>query len=122
MAMDRTAMGPTDEELISQRIQAGIAAIKARNYDLFNGFISESFSSSTAGDKAALLSLLKVGHGTGQLDGLEVDLSQAKIVVTGKKATISPVTAQGSFGSLNMNVEGEKESGVWVLTGGEQGY
>jgi hypothetical protein len=62
-----TPKGPADEELISQRIQEGMAAIKAINFDAFNGMVSSSFSSSAVGDKYDLLTYLKNADDAGFL-------------------------------------------------------
>lgn len=114
--------GPTDEEMIAQRIQDGIAAAKAINYDAFDSFVSNSFQSGEVGDKAALLDLLKMGESMGLADDFEIDLSQAKTVVTGDQATVGPITANSSMGSITVTIFGAKENGVWMLTGGEPSY
>ncbi len=111
-----TAKGPTDEELIAKRIGEGVAAIKAKNRGAFDGMISKTFESSAVGDKEALLDYLKNADDSGFLDGLEIDLSEAKTTVTGDKATVEPVAANGSFGSLTLYFQGAKEKGVWVIT------
>jgi len=117
-----TPKGPTDEQLISKRMQEGVAAIKAKNWKVFDGMISASFSSSAVGDKAALLDYLKNADGSGFVDNIEIDLSGAKITVQGDKATVAPVAANGSFGSLSLNFTGVKEKGIWVIDGLEPGY
>ncbi len=114
--------GPTDEEMISKRIQEGIAAIKAKDWTAFDGMVSESFSSYAVGDKAALLDYLKNADSSGFLDDLEVDLSGAETTVTGDEATLAPVVANGGFGSLTLDFTGVKEKGVWVINGLEPGY
>ncbi len=111
-----TAKGPTDQELVSKRIQEGIAAIKAKNFDAFKNFVSPNFDSGVVGNRNDLLDYLKNASDAGFLDGIEISLSEAKTVVTGDKATVSPVTASGSFGSLTLNFGGAKEKGVWMVT------
>jgi len=111
-----TAKGPTDQEMISKRIQEGVAAIKAKNWGAFEGLVSPKFDSMVVGNRGDLLAYLKNADSSGFLNGLEIDLSEAKTVVTGDKATVSPVTANGSFGSLTLNFEGVKEKGVWMVT------
>ncbi len=113
------AQGPTDEEMIAKRIQEGIAAIKAKDFAAFDGFVSTAFSSSAVGDKKDLLAYLKNADDMGFLDGLDVDISKAKTVVTGNRATLAPVTANGSFGSLTLGFEGVKENGSWLISGVE---
>ena len=116
------AKGPTDQEMISQRMQEGVAAIKAKKFDTFTGLVSNSFNSSAVGDKKDLLAYLKNADSMGYLDGIEIDLSQAKTVVQGAKATIAPITANGRFGSLTLDFQGAKENGTWVVSGLEPGY
>ena len=117
-----TPKGPTDEELISKRIQEGIAAIKAKDWKAFDGMVSASFSSSAVGDKAALQDYLKNADSSGFLDDLEIDLSGAKTTVQGDKVTVAPVNVNGGFGSLTLNFDGIKEKGVWTISGLEPGY
>lgn len=117
-----TAKGPSDEELISQRIQEGLAALKAKNFDEFDGMVSESFYSGAVGDKKDLLAYLKNADDSGFLDNLEVDLANAKTTVDGEKATVAPVVATGGFGTLTLNFDGIKEKGKWVISGLEPGY
>jgi len=68
------------------------------------------------GNREDLLEYLKNANDAGFLDGIEIDLSEAKTVVTGDKATVAPVTASGSFGSLTLYFEGAKEKGAWMIT------
>lgn len=117
-----TAKGPTDEEMITQRIQEGVAAIKAKNIDAFAGMMSATFSSSEVGDKDGLLAYLKNADSMGFLDGIEVDFSGSKTVIDGDKATVGPVVATGGFGSITLNFEGVKQNGIWVISGLEPGY
>lgn len=114
--------GPTDEELISKRMQEGVAAIKAKDWKAFDGMVSASFSSNAVGDKAALLEYLKNADSSGFADNIEIDLSGAKTTVTGDTAMVAPVTANGGFGSITLDLTGAKEKGVWVITGLEPGY
>jgi len=117
-----TAKGPTDEEMISKRIQEGMAAIKDKNFDAFTGLVSPSFSSYVVGNRDDLLAYLKNANDMGFLDDLGVDLTGAKTTVEGDKATVSPVVANGSFGSITLEFTGIKEKGVWVIDGLEPGY
>ncbi len=111
-----TAKGPSDQEMVSKRIQEGVAAIKAKNFDTFKNLVSPNFDSGVVGNREDLLEYLKNANDAGFLDGIEIDLAEAKTVVTGDKATVSPVTASGSFGSLTLFFEGAKEKGVWMVT------
>lgn len=117
-----TAKGPSDEEQIRQRVEEGLAGLKAKNYDLFGGMVSESFSSGAVGDKNDLLDYLKNADDMGFLDGLEVSLEDAVITVEGETATLEPVDASGSFGSLSLSFTGVREKGVWMVSGVEPGY
>ena len=114
--------GPTDEQLVSKRMQEGIAAIKAKDWKAFDGMVSASFSSSAVGDKSALLDYLKNADSSGFLDRIEIDISGAKTTLQGDKATVAPVVANGSFGSITLNFTGIKEKGVWLINDVEPGY
>lgn len=84
--------------------------------------VSESFSSGAVGDKNDLLDYLKNADDMGFLDGLEVSLEDAVITVEGETATLEPVDASGSFGSLSLSFTGVREKGVWMVSGVEPGY
>jgi hypothetical protein len=114
--------GPTDEEMISKRMDEGISAMKAKNYAAFDSFVSKSFSSAEIGDKDAFLQLLKSADSMGLAEGLEIDLSQAKTVVKGNTSATGPITVRSNAGSLTITGHGAKENGLWMLTGGEQSY
>jgi predicted small secreted protein len=117
-----TAKGPADAELIAKRIKDGVAAIKAKNFDAFMGMVSPSFASDAVGNRDDLLAYLKNANDAGFLNGIEIDLSEAKTTVAGDKATVAPVVASGGFGSLTLHFEGAKEKGVWVVSNVEPGY
>ena len=74
------------------------------------------------GKRDDLLDYLKNADDAGFLDGIEIDLSGAKTTVTGDKATVAPVFANGGFGSLGLGFEGVKEKGVWMISGVEPGF
>jgi hypothetical protein len=114
--------GPSDEEMIMKRVQEGVAAIKAKDYSAFDKLVSNSFSGSAVGDKASFLDMLKSADSMGMADNVEVDLSQAKVVVEGAKCTVTPITASSSAGSIKVTGYGAKEDGVWMLVGGEETY
>ena len=117
-----TSKGMSDEEQIKAQMQEGVQAIQAKDYDVFSKNLAESFYSSAVGDRDDLLDYLKNADEMGFLDGVEIDLSQAAIVVEGATATVDPVYVDGTFGSLTLNFEGAKENGAWVITGLEPGY
>ncbi len=117
-----TGKGASDAELIQQRIAEGIAAIKAKNFDAFDGMVSDNFSSGAVGDKQDLMDYLKNADDMGFLDDIEIDLADAETVIEGETATVSPVTASGSFGSLSLEFTGAKENGKWVVSGVEPGF
>lgn len=114
--------GPTDEALISQRVQEALKNIQAKNFGAFTSLVSPSFSSSAVGNRDDLLDYLKNADSMGFLNDLKVDLSGAKTTVLGQKATLAPVVANGSFGSITLNFEGIKEKGVWVISSVEPGF
>ncbi len=112
-----TSKGLSDEEQIKKQMEEGIANIKAKNYDAFEKTISESFYAGVVGDKKDLLAYLKNADDMGFLDGIEIDTSEAEIVIEGDKGTVSPVYADGGFGGISLTFEGAKENGVWMITG-----
>lgn len=117
-----TSKGLSDEEQIKKQMEEGIANVKAKKFEAFEKTISESFYAGVIGDKEDLLAYLKNADDMGFLDGIEIDVSEAEIVIEGDKGSVSPVYADGGFGSLGLTFEGAKENGVWMITGLEPGY
>lgn len=110
------AKGMTDAEQIAQRVQDGIAAVKAKDFEKFGSFVSEEFDSGVIGNKEDLLSYLENADGMGFLDGLEVSLTDSETTVTGDTAVVDTVDVSGPFGSLTLTFTGTKEKGVWMIT------
>lgn len=113
----QTAKGPSDEELLSKSIQDSIAAIKAGDIEKLLAFYSESFTNAQMGDKKGFKGFVENAKGMGYLKDLQIDMSQAKIVITGKTATVGPVSIEGGFGSTTANFSGAKEKDGWKITG-----
>ena len=113
----QTAKGPSDEELLSKSIQDSIAAIKAGDIEKLLAFYSESFSNAQMGDKKGFRGFLENARGMGYLKDLEIDMTQAKTVITGKTATVGPVSIEGAFGSTTANFSSAKEKDGWKVTG-----
>ncbi|NLV41368.1 MAG: nuclear transport factor 2 family protein [Candidatus Hydrogenedentes bacterium] len=111
------AKGMTDAEQISQRVEDGIAAVKAKDFKKFETFVSGEFDSGVIGNKEDLLSYLENADGMGFLDGLEVSLTDSETTVTGDTAVVDTVDVSGPFGSLTLTFTGAKEKGVWMITG-----
>lgn len=117
-----TSKGPSDEEMISSRVQEGLAAFEAKNWDAFDSYVSPSFESYLIGNKEDLLSFLKSAEKDGYLEDIKTDFSEAVISVQGDEATYAPVTASGNFGFLSINFKGVKENGVWLISDLDPGF
>ena len=113
----QTAKGPSDEELLSKGIQDSIAAIKAGDIEKLLTFYSESFSSTQVGDKKGFKAFMENAKGMGYLQDIEIDMTQAKTVITGKTATVGPVSIRGAFGSTSASFSSAKEKDGWKVTG-----
>jgi len=105
------------EELIGARLNEFKAGLESKNIDAVMKTISEQFTNSEYGDKAGLRDFIAQAADMGYLDGIQVNVLDAKIKVDGKKATAYPVELKGSFGqiTMEMGLANEGKNG-WMIT------
>lgn len=114
------ATGPealSDEEQIMKQVESAMAAVQAKDLDVFEKYVAESFYAGVIGDRDALRDYLEAADSMGFLDDIEIDMSNIVITVESGTATMSPVIINGIFGTERLRFEGEKQNGVWLLTG-----
>lgn len=109
--------GPTDEEMIGQVRNECVAAARAKDVDKLLTYYAENFAHERFGNKAGLKDFLQGAKDAGFLDGLEIDLANAKTTILKNTATFGPVMLKGSFGSTTVGFSAVKEKGVWKITG-----
>lgn len=105
----------SDEELIEVLTEESMEAIKAQDVDKLMTYFSEDFSNYQVGDKEGLRDFITNAKDMGYLDGLEVDLSEKETTINGNEATGGPVILKGSFGSIDLMLDGVKEEGAWKV-------
>jgi hypothetical protein len=113
--------GPTNEELVKSQLESLKAAVLAKDIGKIMNAVSENFYQASIGDKAAIKDLVQQGIDGGYLEGVQIDLSKAVIKVEKDTATVSPITASASIGSVTVQVTLKKEQkGLWLITGGDE--
>ena len=115
------AKGPTDAEVIQKMIKECSALASAKEIDKFMAYFSDSFASTGSAyfDKAGFKDFLDGAKQLGLLDGLVIDLKDAKTTVQKDTATVAPVHIRVSAGSPEAAFTAKKEKGGWKITGME---
>jgi hypothetical protein len=80
---------------------------------------SDKFSSYEYGDKSGLGTFLKDAKSQGDLEGIAVDTSKAKIKSDDKKGTtsVSGIEVKAKFGSASIDLDMAKEKDAWLIKG-----
>jgi len=115
------AKAPTDQDLVTKVLDQWKAATVALDFDKAMALYSDKFSSSEYGDKAGLTSFLKDAKSQGELEGIAVDTSKAKVEVDKKKGTasVTGIEVKAKFGSAAINLDMAKEKDSWLIKGME---
>lgn len=115
------ASAPADQDMIMKVLDQWKAAATALDFDKAGALYSDKFTSYAYGDKEGLLSFLKDAKGQGELEGLAVDITKAKIDVDKKKGTamVTGVEVKAKFGSAGIDIEMAKEKDAWLIKGME---
>jgi len=103
------AKGPSDEELIKVQVDTFKAALIEKNIDKLMTVVSENFYHPEVGGKAEAKELLTQGLDSGYTEGGEVDLSQAKTEIKEDTATVYPIQASSTAGSVTVGLTLKKE-------------
>ena len=109
------ATAPAD--LIAKVLDQWKAATVALDFDKALGLYSDKFSSYEYGDKAGLKSFLKDAKSQGDLEGMAVDISKAKVEVDKKKggASVTGIEVKAKFGSAAISLDMAKEKDTWTV-------
>ena len=111
-----TSKGPSDRDLLEALQVRMVAAVDAQDIEgLLDGF-ADSFYNGQVGDKKGLREFLRNADTLEYLDGLELVMDNAVIVVDGNKALIDPVGLNGSFGWVTLTMYLQKIDGRWLVT------
>jgi hypothetical protein len=116
-----TPKGPTDQEVVQKMMKDCSALACAKDMDKFMTYFSDSFASTGAAyfDKAGFKGFLDDAKQSGVLDGLAIDLKDAKVTILKDTATVAPVHVSVSAGNPETAFTAKKENGVWKITGME---
>jgi len=111
------ATAPTD--LIMKVLEQWKAAAAALEFDKALALYSDKFSSYEYGDKAGLKSFLNDTKSQGDLAGMAVDTTKAKVEIDKKKgtATVTGIEVKAKFGSAAISLDMAKEKDNWLIKG-----
>ena len=115
------------EELVMQQTQAFTNDFLAANVDNFLNYISDSFTNDRVQSKAEIAEHIKTAKEKGRVaEGAQwikdnngkIDLANAKVTVTGDKATVYPIVASADMGSVTVELTFVKDPDkVWRICG-----
>jgi hypothetical protein len=116
-----SAKAPTDAEVIQKMVADCSALARAKEIDKFITYFSDSFAATGSAffDKAGFKEFLDGAKESGVLDGLEIDLKDAKTTIQKDIATVAPVHIRVSLGAPEVAFTAKKEKGTWKITGME---
>jgi hypothetical protein len=109
----QTAKPPSEEDILAKFVADATAAFKAGDVNAFIGFLAESFYCPELGGRTEFADFLNNTKAMDYLSNMEIDTSQSKTELTGKKATVGPITIKGSFGSVTTNFTCLREPNGW---------
>lgn len=112
------AKGPSDMEAL-QKVMNDCAAVAAtKDISKLMTYFSETFQSSGSAsfDKPGFKDFLDGAKDSGLLDGLEIDLKDAKPVIQNGVATVTPIHVHVNAGAPEAAFTAKKEKGVWKIT------
>lgn len=109
--------GPSDEELVAKVLADWTAAAQAKDLDKIMAVYSEAYSDGENTSKAAAREFMQGAIEQNYLEGLQVDLEQAKTTLENGTATITPVDLSSNAGFMSVTFELKKEAdGAWRIT------
>ena len=106
---------PSDEEVIARLAEEVVEAAEAQDIERLMTYFSESFSHYEFGDKEGLENFITNAKNMGYLDGIEVNMDEVKILVTGDTANVSGVYLSAAFGGAAIEITAAREEGVWKI-------
>lgn len=103
------------EEGVKAAIQSWIDGTKAQDLDALMSAYSDDFTHYEYGDKAGIRDFMMQARDMGYLEGVEGSMEDAKVEVSGDKATIYPVELMGAFGAITFEYTLKKEEAGWKI-------
>lgn len=106
----------TEEEQILQTLTKWKVGLETLDAESFLAAYSENYEGEDGIGKEGLSGVIEMVMDAGYLDGIEVNIEEAKISVEGTMAEVSSVLAAGPQGSEESSFTLEKEEdGVWRI-------
>jgi hypothetical protein len=101
--------GPTDAELVNQRVKSFTDALLAKDVEAIMPSVSENFYHPEVGDKASAKDMLKQGLESGFVQNGKIDISKAETKIQKDVATVYPIQASADAGSVTVGLTLKKE-------------
>ena len=105
------------EEIALAGVRTFLEKLAAKDVKAAMAMVSDKFTNDEYGDKEGLQLFLENAADAGYLDGVEVEMKDAKVKLSGDSATVYPVDINGSFGSATAEIVCCKVDGTWKLSG-----
>lgn len=116
----QTTGGPSDEILLAQLLDSVKESLVTQDIDRFMSLYSENYSDSQGANKQAIRDNIGGIMATGALDGIEISLEDATIVLNDDgTASASQVKVMGSGFSITLSYTFVKEEGSWLILSAE---
>ncbi len=109
-------LGPTDRELINNRMDNWKTAMLGQNIDEIMKNYSEEFTSQNSADKQQVNDFLESIIAQGYLDDIKIDIENADIRIEDNTAVVDPVnitTISGDTMTLTLTLQKEKDT--WLI-------
>lgn len=110
-----TAGGKSDEDQISDVINAWKAGVEAQNIDQATANYSDNYQDAQASSKADIIQFMKGIKDQGMLENAKVSDKDAKISIDKDEATAGPYDVTSDAGGWTLDIYLKKEAGGWKI-------
>ncbi|HOZ48700.1 MAG TPA: nuclear transport factor 2 family protein [Candidatus Hydrogenedentes bacterium] len=110
------AGGPSDEELITAKLDAWKAGFVAKDIDAILAVYSDKFTHYEVSDKDGLREFLEGAVDMGYLEDIEVNAEEAEITIDGESAVVYPIDLSSAAGSVTIELTFTKEGDDWMVS------
>ncbi len=111
----------TPKAAVQSRLDAWAKALEEHQVEQSLAFYAEDLVGEEGRGKADLARFLETAVANGMLDGLEITIDPANIVVSGAGAGVTDIDIEGTFGGMTISLELEERDGVWLITKSSSG-
>jgi len=111
--------GPSDEQLLTQMLAGWVGAMEEGSVETVLSFYSKNYMGAEGDGYDELEGRLEqIVPALEQFDA-KLMTDETMITIEGDKATLTPITIDSSFGTMDLTLEATKEGGTWLITSTE---